>query len=228
MKRYRIIWDFDGTILPLAPHDSEQALLMYMADHTLRKTYFFKQLFIKAIIYADKRERMRKIFKKSYIHLLKGTHTDFLDQISKILAKQIMQKERQIFRQLKEQGHHLVILSCGTRDLSTRILKAAGLIGCFDKIEGNRFQIVKDKIVGMDLRMPNPEDKLKWLHRHRFDPKDAIAVGDGYTDLPLFRWAEVPVLIDRTGKKKMRYSMKGLHVISSLPELIDLIPKELC
>ena len=29
MSRYNIIWDFDGTLLPNDPYDSEQSLMMY-------------------------------------------------------------------------------------------------------------------------------------------------------------------------------------------------------
>lgn len=228
MKRYLIIWDFDGTILPLAPHDSEQTLLMHMVDHSLRKTAFFKRLFIKTVIFADNKEKLRKIFKKSYHHFLKGVPMDLLEPVSQTLANQITRIERQAFRQLKVQGHHQVILSCGTWDLSTRILKAAGLRGYFDQIEGNRFRIEKDKITGMELRIPNPEDKLTWIYRQGFDQRQSVVVGDGYTDLPLFRWAEFPVLLDRTGKKKMRYPMQGLYVISSIFDLVDLISKEFC
>ena len=32
MKLYTIIWDFDGTILPSDPYDSEQTLLLYKVN----------------------------------------------------------------------------------------------------------------------------------------------------------------------------------------------------
>jgi len=34
METLTIIWDFDGTILPLAPFDSEQSLLLNRMDMT--------------------------------------------------------------------------------------------------------------------------------------------------------------------------------------------------
>lgn len=77
----------------------------------------------------------------------------------------------------------------------------------------------------MDLRIPNPENKLKWIRTQGFCQNKSIVVGDGYTDLPLMKWADIPVLIDRTGKKKIRYEMKGFHLISSIPEVVELIAK---
>jgi len=39
-------------------------------------------------------------------------------------------------------------------------------------------------------------------------------------------WAGIPVLIDRTGKKKAQYAKKNYHVISSIPEIVEMIEKE--
>ncbi len=226
MKKYDIIWDFDGTLLPSEPYDSEQTLLLdTLSNRSPKISSFFKLLIAKVVIFGDKKEWLRKVFKRSYVYLLKGTNIDVLDPVASSLAAKIPKKDRQILWQLKEQGHRMVILSCGTWDLSKRILEMAGLSHCFLRIEANRFQIKKDKICGMDLRIPNPEDKLKWIRTHGFGARKSIVVGDGYTDLPLKKWADIPILIDRTGKKKIRYEMKDFHLISSIPEVVELIAK---
>ncbi len=36
MKIKTIIWDFDGTLLPLSPYDSEQTLTLYKLDEILQ------------------------------------------------------------------------------------------------------------------------------------------------------------------------------------------------
>ena len=77
----------------------------------------------------------------------------------------------------------------------------------------------------MDVDFLNPEDKLKLVIVQGISPEQTIVVGDGYTDLPLLDWAEIPVLIDRTGKKRKKYTHRDYYFISSIPELIEIIGK---
>ena len=67
MKAFPIIWDFDGTILPLAPLDSEQSLLIHRVSQAQKSFGWFKKGYARAVIYADRREWFRKTFKKNYI-----------------------------------------------------------------------------------------------------------------------------------------------------------------
>ena len=171
------------------------------------------------------KERFRRTFKKLYRSLLMGTHIEMLDHVAKLLAEKISEADRQTLFRLKEDGHTMMVVSCGTVDLSERVLKIAGLDTCFSMIKGNRFQIENDQITGMDFHIPNPEDKLKLINAHHIRPEDSIVIGDGYTDRPLLDWTEIPVLIDRTGKKSARYAKKGYHVIFSIPEIVEMIEK---
>lgn len=225
MKRYTIIWDFDGTILSREPYDSEQSLLMYKLIQSKKEVRFFMRVIGRAIIYADMKEWFRKTFKKLYLYLLMGTRIEMLDHVAKLLAEKISEADRQTLLGLKEDGHTMMVLSCGTVDLSERILKAAGLENCFSMIKGNRFQIENDQIIGMDFHIPNPEDKLKLINEQHIRPENSVVIGDGYTDRPLLSWAGIPVLIDRTGKKRARYAKKGYHVIFSIPEIVGMIEK---
>ena len=226
MKRYTIIWDFDGTLFPREPYDSEQSLLIHRLIQSKDNISLLKRVLVRAIIYADMKERLRKTFKKLYLWFLKGTKTEALDLVTGLLAKKISEADRQTLLRLKEDGHNMMVISCGTVDLSERILKIAGLDNCFSIIEGNRFQIDNDQITGMDSHIPNPEDKLKLITSQGICPEEAIAIGDGYTDFPLLDWAGVPVLIDRTGEKKDRYAKKNYHYISSIPEIAEMIKKD--
>ena len=180
----------------------------------------------RAIIYADMKKRLRKTFKKLYLHFLMGTQIEVLDHVAEPLAEKISEADRQTLLRLKEDGHNMMVLSCGTVDLSERVLKIAGLDNCFSMIRGNRFQIENDQIIGMDFHIPNPEDKLKLINAQYIRPENSIVIGDGYTDRPLLSWAEIPVLINRTGNKKARYAKKGYHVIFSIPEVIEMIEKK--
>jgi len=226
MKRYTIIWDFDGTILQPEPYDSEQSLLMHKLNQSGESISLFKRVVARTIIYADMKELFRRTFKKLYLYLLMGTQIEMLDHVAKLLAEKISELDRQTLLRLKEDGHDMMVLSCGTADLSERVLKIAGLDNCFSMVEGNRFQIENDRITGMDFHIPNPEDKLKLINAQGIWPENSIVIGDGYTDRSLLSWAGIPVLIDRTGKKKARYAKKGYHVIFSIPEIVDMIEKE--
>ena len=215
MKSFTIIWDFDGTILPLAPFDSEQSLLIHRICQTENPFGWFKKKYARAVIYADRREWFRKTFKKSYIRLLRGTPSSALDAVCRQLADKISPADRQTLRKLKGDGHEMMVLSCGTADLSERILSFSGLIDCFCLIEGNRFQVTGGRIAGMHLRLAGPDDKLKLAKRLNLSPRQTIVVGDGYTDLPLLKWSSMPIMMDRTGR--------NFYFIASVPEMTHLV-----
>ena len=226
MKRYTIIWDFDGTILPPEPYDSEQFLLLHKLHQSREVIPFFMRTIARAVIYADMKERLRRTFKRLYLSLLIGTHVEILDSVAELLAEKISEANRQMLLRLQEDGHSMMIVSCGTVDLSERVLKIAGLGTCFLMIKGNRFQVENNHIIGMDFHIPNPEDKLKVMSEKNIRPENSIVIGDGYTDCPLLDWAGIPILIDRTGKKGTRYTKKGYHVVASIPEIVEMIEKQ--
>jgi phosphoserine phosphatase len=208
MKKFPIIWDFDGTILPSTPFDSEQSLLLHRMNQPDKAFSWFKKGYSKVIIYADQRQRFRKTFKKSYIRLLRGTPSATLDEVCRNLAHKITPADRLALRELKNEGY---------------ILKYAGIEDCFGLIEGNRFQFDEDRIVGMHLRLPDPDDKLTMMNKLNLSPERTIVVGDGYTDLPLLNWSSIPVIIDRTGKKKKEFTSNNFHFITSIPEITNII-----
>jgi len=223
MKAFTIIWDFDGTILPLAPFDSEQSLLIHRMSQTEDPLGWFKKGYARAVIYADRREWFRKTFKKSYIRLLRGTPSSDLEAVCRQLADKISPADRQTLRKLKGAGHEMMVLSCGTADLSERILSFAGLVDCFCLIEGNRFQVAEGRIAGMHLRLADPDDKLKLAKRLNLSPRQTIVVGDGYTDLPLLKWSSMPILLDRTGRKKKEFGSHNFYFIRSVPEIMNFV-----
>ena len=94
-------------------------------------------------------------------------------------------------------------------------------------ISGNRFKFEKDQIVGMDFDILNPMDKIKEMNDRGILPEKSIVIGDGYTDLPLLDWAGIPVMIDRTGEKREKYARKDYHFISSIPEIFDVINRDI-
>jgi len=219
MKTYTIIWDFDGTILPLDPYDSEQFLLKEKADNP--STPFFTKLVANLVVYADQKQLMRKSFKKHFYNIMKGTSVDVLENACRKMSEKISAEDRDVYRSLKERGHKMMILSCGTLDLSERVLKFAGIRDCFESITASHFTIDGDIISGVKQVIKNPNEKL--LHASHLSPENTIVVGDGYTDIPLLDWAGVPILLDRDGSKRDKHKNKGYNIISKVSEVTDLI-----
>ncbi len=223
MKPFTIVWDFDGTILPLNPFDSEQTLLLHTISQAKGTFALLKKTYAKLLIYADRGEWFRKQFKTAYAKLITGTTASVLDEICFQLAEAISEDDRRSYRQLKADGHEMLVVSCGTFDLIERVLTFAELRDIFSLIAGNRFRFTRDSIEGMDLYVPDPGDKLRILIQLNLLPQRTVVVGDGYTDLPILDWSGVPIMIDRTGRKRKQYRMKPYHFISSIPDVLGII-----
>ena len=223
MEKFTIVWDFDGTLLPNDPYDSEQSLMLYRLYEAGEKIPFSIRALARALLYADQKQYLRKVFKKFYIRLMTGSSVDIFDPVCRRLAASIPQADRQTLTQLGDRGHPMMVLSCGTANLIKRTLEYAGLAGCFTTIAGNQFEDGNGTISGMTLHIPNPEDKVRYLVRQQIDPDRCVAVGDGYTDIPMLDWAKISVLVDRTGKKQVKYARKKYRSVQSLTAILDIL-----
>jgi len=222
-KPYTIVWDFDGTLIPSDPYDSEQTLMMYKLYQAGDKISVFTHALARLLIYADQKEHLRKVFKRFYIRFMTGTSVAIFDPVGIRLAAKILETDRRAILQLANIGHRMIVLSCGTVNLSENTLQKAGLGGCFEIMAGNRFESDNGKISAMTLHIPNPEDKVRFLADQNIDPNRCVAVGDGYTDIPMLDWAKISVLIDRSGRKQMKYAKKNYHFVRSLNGILGLI-----
>jgi len=220
---YTIIWDFDGTLLPNDPYDSEQTLMLHKLYEDGANISAFTRAAARILIYADQKQYLRKTFKRFYIRFMRGTSPAIFEAVSMRLAAKIPQADRCALTRLANLGYRMIVLSCGTVNLSEATLRKAGLGDCFEIMAGNRFESDHGKISTMTLQVPNPEDKVKFLAGQNIEPGRCMAVGDGYTDIPLLDWAEISVLIDRTGRKQMKYADKNYHFVRSLPEILGIL-----
>ena len=222
-KHYTILWDFDGTLLPSNPYDSEQSLMLYKLHQTAERIPILNRALARVLLYADRKEHLRKVFKQFYIRFMTGTDLALLDLVCTRMAERISEVDRNAVRSLADNGHRMIVLSCGTADLGEKILGSAGIINCFENIIGNRFETINGRISGMTLHVPNPEDKVRYVKEQKMNPKTCVAVGDGYTDIPILDWAEISILVDRTGKKQFKYAHKNYQFVKSLTEISDMI-----
>jgi phosphoserine phosphatase len=223
MRPHTIIWDFDGTILPSDPYDSEQTLLLYRLNAAEEKISIIKRVVAKATIYADRNEWLKASFKKYYLWLLKGTSMEVLDRVAEKLAKKITMADRRLYSRLYDKGYTMIVLSCGTFDLIERTLYFADLKNCFTIIKGNQFESQNNRITGMVFQILTPQDKLEVVKSLEIPPESAIAVGDGYTDLPLLDWASIPIMMDRTGEKRQRFAHRRYRFISTADDMLEVV-----
>jgi phosphoserine phosphatase len=156
-----------------------------------------------------------------------GTSVEIFEPVCKRLAAKFSQADRRALRQLANQGYRMIVLSCGTVNLSENTLKHAGLEDCFVAFAGNRFESNNGTINAMTLHIPHPEDKVSFLEDQGIESGRAMAVGDGYTDIPMLDWAEIGVLMDRTNRKKKKYAHKNYRFVQSLPEILDIVQNSL-
>ncbi len=271
----KIVWDFDGTILPIEPYDSEQNLLLYSirnADindrdisHRENKGFqrrmptrnptrnprrnpargstrnptkspmgrLIRRLFTKLIIFADNKNLLGPHFKPIYLSVLKGSPSEAVTKVTRMLAEKISSEDRETFGKLYRRGIEMLVVSCGTRDLSHGTLEAANILQFFKAIIANDFTHENGRITGMVFRTKTAEDKLAVVKEMGYRPENTIVVGDGPTDIPLLEWSEYPVIIRRnkrinesspawfTQKPRKRY--RSISKISEILEIVDEI-----
>ena len=87
MSANSIIWDFDGTLLPNDPNDSEQSLMLYKLEEAGGNMPVIKRVLARIMIYADSKEYLRSTFKRFYVWFMKGTHVTVIDRVSERLAQ---------------------------------------------------------------------------------------------------------------------------------------------
>ncbi len=219
-----IVWDFDGTVLPMTPYDSEQTLLLYHLKKG-KSSSILRKLFIRAIMYADMKGWLGHLFKPMYIRAIKGSDIRAVEIVASRLAKRISSDDIETFRELYSRGHELVLVSCGTLDLSKITFETAGISKYFSSIIANNFVVRDGRIESMEFRTLYPEDKLKIIEEMGYKPENTVVVGDGPTDIPLLEWSNFPVIIDRERKRAKRFRNKNYHVISKIAEILPLIRK---
>ena len=55
------------------------------------------------------------------------------------------------------------------------------------------------------------------------NPRGVVAVGDGYTDIPLLDWVQWPVMMDPDQSNRRKYASKPYRFIPSISALPGLL-----
>lgn len=224
-----IIWDFDGTLYPLAPYDSEQTLLRMRLERLDGPFRLLIKWLIHSVVYADRHQwfsggNLRKLYRHLYGWCLKDTPITLLDRAAAAIATTISHRDRRALHRMHDRGLCMLVISCGTLDLVERVLRKAGIHSCFESLHANSLRFKNGLVSGITSCLTTAEDKrrlgeqLAGGHAH-----GVVAVGDGYTDLPMLDWAETPVMIDPDGSKRWTYGGKPYHFAPSVAAVDKLL-----
>ena len=230
MKPHTIIWDFDGTLYPLSPLDCEQTLLRMRRLEMHEGLQWFSGLWIEGLIYLDRRQWFRnrpsrKLYRRLYNRGLRGTSAAALDRVAEATAVLISADDRKTLRAMHGSGLRMLVISCGTQELCELVLEKADVRDCFETVRANLFKMEAGCIVGGGAaQLVSAEDKLS-LAKDLLGrcPEGVVAVGDGYTDLPLLDWVHWPVMMDCDHSRKRKYASKSYHFIPAITALPRLL-----
>lgn len=231
MTPHTIIWDFDGTLYPLLPYDSEQILMRLSRRHLKNGAHSFQRILGGWVSYGDMHQwfrgrHLRKLYHRLYGYAIKGTPVSLLYRAVDDISALISAEDRDALHGLRQTGLRMLVISCGTLDLCEGVLQKAGVRGCFESVTANPFKLKNGKIEGVVPRVVNADDKLltAWKLVGK-SPKGIVAVGDGYTDIPLLDWAQYPVMMDPDHSKHAHYAAKPYHFAAAVAAIPALLPR---
>ena len=229
MTPHTIIWDFDGTLYPLRPLDSEQALMRMRRKQLQKKAHRFRDIWIEGLIYGDrhqwfKNRPSRKLYRMLYNQALKGTPASFLDRVAEGMAGLVLAEDREALRNMHDSRLRMLVISCGTLELCEKVLEKADVRDCFETVRANPLILKADSIAGGMSQVVSAEDKLSTAKELLGgNPNGVVAVGDGYTDIPLLDWVQWPIMMDPDQSNRRKYASKPYRFISSISVLPGLL-----
>lgn len=231
MTPHTIIWDFDGTLYPLLPYDSEQVLMRLSRKHVKKGAHSFQRIVSGWVSFGDMHQwfrgrYLRKLYSRLYGYSIKGTPVSLLSRTIDDISALITPEDRNALHSLHGSGFRMLVISCGSLDLCEGVLQKAGLRDCFESVAANPFRLKNGKIDGVVPRVVNADDKLfTAMKLVDSNPKGIVAVGDGYTDIPLLDWAQYPVLMDPGHIKQPKYAGKPYYFMDSVSALPSILTR---
>jgi phosphoserine phosphatase len=195
-KETLVAFDFDGTLYPIDPFDSEQLLMFACSSNK----GLLNRKRVKLAVKQDQKGNMDwATFTASYRLHTKSCSEEMLNSVAQALLQKVPQQE---FDSLKQLSLHadFAIISCGTENLVQPFLEGLGISGLFIGIWGKQFIFSKGKVTAMDIHVKGPQDKARVLQELGKNYQQTIAIGDGPTDIPMLKTADLGLIVDWNGK----------------------------
>ncbi len=210
-KRACIIFDFDGTLYPIAPYDSEQRLIRKVAA---AKGIHFRQRAKRLIAQDQAGKLIDDAFHKRYARLVRTATPSMVDEVARELASLLSSDDVKALVSLASMAD-LAILTCGTENLVESFLEHLGLKQHFFLIRGKRLVWEEPMRNHMVVDIDRPQAKADALKLLEIAYPMIIAVGDGPTDIPMLHVATLGLIIDwnQTNKAypfEIHYSLSSI------------------
>ncbi|NLZ76830.1 MAG: HAD family hydrolase [Spirochaetales bacterium] len=207
-----VIFDFDGTLYPFRPYDSEQTLVL---SHAKTKGPLFR-LRARLFVRADRKGAFNNPqFYKRYERMIRDVDPALVEKTAKDLAGLLGKEDVEAIRDLATIAD-LAILSLGTENLAEFFLRELGLREEFFLIKGKRIRRKKGKAY-LKVNIGEAEDKRTHLESLRKSYGKIVAIGDGPTDIPMLEAADLGLLLIWGA----RSSPLPFELHSSLPSACD-------
>lgn len=197
-KNALVVFDFDGTLYPISPYDSEQALLLALTQGSSR----WFGLRARRLVRQDQEGKLvGRAFHRRYASLIRHADRNLVEHIGRDLAKHLGTKERQALMLLAAHAD-LGILSCGTETIIEAFLQEAGLLPHFSFIRAKRLLWDAQGNARMTVDIDSPEAKAEAIQVLRSTYPIILAVGDGPTDIPMLEAADLGLVMNWSAQQK--------------------------
>ncbi|MDY0289404.1 MAG: haloacid dehalogenase-like hydrolase [Sphaerochaeta sp.] len=196
-KKNLVAFDFDGTLYPLIPYDSEQRLVL----STARDRGHLNRLRAKRMVAKDNQGRMGLgEFNRRYHDLLGGCTPSHVQQVASDLSA-LMDSEQFSLIEALAQKADLAILSCGTENIIHSFLTLLGIEHLFFQVSGKRLHFENAGKPSISVTIGSPQEKRSVFAELKSKYSHSIAIGDGPTDIPMLEEADLGLIIDWHGEE---------------------------
>ena len=200
--RALVLFDFDGTLYPIAPYDSEQLLVRSVASH---KSTLFKQRANRFIAQDQAGKFTQQGFSTRYAHLVQSANQSMIDAIAHTLATRLNDQDIAALSALHNHAD-LAILSCGTQNIIEAFLAELGLRDLFIKVKAKRLVWDEKGTAQLTIDIASAEDKALNVETFRPYHFPIVAIGDGPTDIPMLKASDHGILVNwNSGKNTLPF-----------------------
>lgn len=221
MKKSLIAFDFDGTLYPPVPYDSEDWLMLKAGRGNPLKALYARY----AIISEHTRNFDFKSYNKVLSYNAKNMPVSLIDEIVDAICKQAENISFEPLYRLKEMGNTLAIVSCGTDVMIERFLEKLGITDLFVGYKAKKLLFDDKRILGYDFgEVKGPEFKVKTCleYKEEFNCSSIVSIGDGATDIAMFKHSDYAVFIDWANKHQGA-EREGYPLVHDFDHLFELI-----
>ena len=221
MSNALIAFDFDGTLYPPVPNDSEDWILLKAGRGNPLKALLAR--------YAILSEHLKSFNFKSYNKVLnynaKNMSVSCIDEIVDAICTQAQNISFEPLYRLKEMGNTLAIVSCGTDVMIERFLERFGITDLFAGFKAKRLLFDEKKVLGYDFgEVDGPDFKVRTClqYKEEFNCSSIISIGDGATDIAMFKHSDYAVFMDWANKHQGS-EREGYPLVHDFEQLHELI-----